>query len=321
MLDELMNALPHRRDPLRVLVVDDQPMNIRVLHGIFRGHLEVLMSTEPEQVMAICREQRPDIILLDVVMPGLGGHELCRQLKACRETREIPVIFVTARNDAEDEALGFECGAVDFITKPIHPVTVMARVKTHLALKLQSDILRSIALIDGLTGVANRRQFDEQFQIGWRRCLRDEHPFSLMLIDLDHFKQYNDHYGHPAGDHCLARIAEALSASVRRPDDLVARYGGEEFACLLPNTPHAGAMDRARVMLNAVRALELEHLQSPTSDLVSVSIGVATVQPDMGVTQAVLLNAADNQLYKAKQGGRNRVCSIELAQPERGNDD
>ncbi|OXY82476.1 diguanylate cyclase domain-containing protein [Oceanimonas doudoroffii] len=312
MFDTLLAGQPKRQAPLRILVADDQPLNIRILHEVFRNEFEVLMTTDSKQVVTICREQNPDLVLLDVVMPGLNGHQVCRQLRALPETRDIPVIFVTAKNTPEDEVLGLESGAVDFITKPINPATVMARVKTHLALKLQNDLLRSIALVDGLTGVANRRRFDEQFLTAWRRCQREQLELSLLLIDLDHFKLYNDHYGHPAGDRCLTRVAGILNETIRRPDDLLARYGGEEFICLLPNTAFEGAQGRAWAMLHAVQDQGLEHAHSPASAVVTISIGAVTMIPQAGDSPETLLNAADKQLYDAKQSGRNQVRGIEL---------
>ncbi|WP_116472945.1 diguanylate cyclase domain-containing protein [Zobellella maritima] len=311
-LEQLLASFPHPVGPLRILIVDDQAVNIRALHEVFRGRFEVLMATNGEQAIALCREQRPDIILLDVVMPGISGHEVCRRLKADPETRNIPVIFVTSQSQEGDEALGLEIGAVDFISKPINPVIVSARVRTHLALKLQSDLLRSIAMIDGLTKVANRRKFDEELDLNWRYCLRERRPLSLVLLDLDYFKQFNDRYGHQEGDHCLISVAEVLSDSVRRPRDLVARYGGEEFVGILPDTDCRGATSRAEVIRAAVKALKIEHLGSAVGKVVTISAGVATQIPDFGSTHQALLAAVDQQLYRAKHDGRDRVCATEI---------
>ncbi|MGO4999576.1 diguanylate cyclase domain-containing protein [Oceanisphaera sp. W20_SRM_FM3] len=311
-LTQLLDAYPHPVGPIRILIVDDQPVNIRVLHQVFRGEFEVLMATSGEQAITVCREQHPDIILLDVIMPGISGHEVCRRLKADPGTRDIPVIFVTSQNQDGDEALGFEMGAVDFITKPINPIIVLARVRTHLALKLQSDLLRSIAMIDGLTKIANRRKFDEELAINWRACQREGHPLSLVLLDLDSFKQYNDTYGHQQGDACLVAVAGVLTQSVRRPHDVVARYGGEEFVCILPETDSLGAMQRAETMRAAVKALAIAHQDSAAGPLVSISLGVATQIPSADSSPEALLAAADAQLYLAKAAGRDRVSAIEL---------
>lgn len=311
-LDDLLSIFPEPVGPLKILIVDDQPVNIRALHGIFRADFEVFMATNGEQAITICRQQRPDIILLDVVMPGISGHEVCRRLKADPATRETPIIFVTSQSEDDDEALGFELGAVDFITKPINPVTVQARVRTHVALKLQTDLLRSFAMMDGLTRIPNRRKFDEAFKLSWRGCVREQQPLSLALIDVDFFKQYNDRYGHQVGDTCLIAVAESLSGTLRRPYDLVARYGGEEFACLLPNTDRSGAQSRGEVMREAVKALEMEHQGSQIGPHLTVSIGIATHIPGPDDVPELLLRQADEQLYKAKQNGRDRVCSIDV---------
>lgn len=294
---------PHARPKL--LVVDDQPVNIRLLHGMFRDEFEVLMATDGAQALQVCREQAPDLVLLDVVMPGLDGHEVCRRLKADGATREIPVIFITGHHDVDDEVKGFELGAVDFISKPINPVITQARVRNHIALKIQSDLLRSIAMLDGLTGVANRRKFDEALDIDWRQCQRDEKPLSLCLVDVDCFKRYNDRYGHQAGDLCLRAVAQALKRALLRPYDSVARYGGEEFVCLLPDVDAAGAMDVAERLLAQVRALQIEHLDNDRRGVVTVSIGVATARPSEGRSAEALLAAADRSLYDAKHAGRD----------------
>ncbi|MFP2768168.1 diguanylate cyclase [Oceanisphaera sp. KMM 10153] len=314
-LTQLLDAFPHPVGPLRILIVDDQPVNIRVLHQVFRDEFEVLMATSGEQAITVCREQRPDIILLDVIMPGISGHEVCRRLKADPDTRDIPVIFVTSQIEEAEEAQGFEIGAVDFITKPVNPVIVSARVRTHLALKLQSDLLRSIAMIDGLTKVSNRRKFDDALAISWRACQREGRPLSLVLLDLDYFKQFNDRYGHQEGDNCLIAVAGALSHSVRRPHDLVARYGGEEFVCILPDTDAQGTAGRVAEIQAAVKALGIEHQGSEIGNLVTISLGVATQVPTSDSTPQALLAAADRQLYRAKQEGRDRVCAIDLTSP------
>ncbi|WP_339465591.1 diguanylate cyclase [Pseudomonas sp. EA_65y_Pfl2_P74] len=301
---------PHKRPKL--LIVDDQPTNIRVLHELFREDCDVFMATSGEQAITVCQAQIPDLVLLDVVMDGVDGHEVCRRLKADPATQDIPVIFVTAKQQDSDEVLGLELGAVDFISKPINPIVVRARVRTHLTLKLQNDLLRSMALLDGLTGVANRRKFDEEISADWRQCYREQKPLSLILADVDFFKRYNDQYGHQAGDSCLRSVAQALSETVRRPYDLVARYGGEEFACLLPTTSYAGAVEIAEKMQANVRALAIEHSTSDADHVVTVSLGVATVTPTGVLAFEALIEAADMQLYEAKNAGRARVASVEL---------
>jgi diguanylate cyclase (GGDEF)-like protein len=185
-------------------------------------------------------------------------------------------------------------------------------VRTHLTLKLQNDLLRSMALMDGLTGVANRRKFDEDISADWRQCFREQKPLSLILVDVDYFKRYNDRYGHLAGDGCLKSVAQALSETVRRPYDLVARYGGEEFACVLPNTGLSGAVEIAEKMQERVRALGIEHSASDVDRVVTISLGVATLTPTGELGFEALIEAADKQLYNAKKAGRARVCSSSI---------
>lgn len=305
--------LPHPHSRPKLLIVDDQPTNIRVLHELFREDSDVFMATSGEQAITVCQAQQPDLILLDVVMEGMDGYEVCRRLKADPATQGIPIIFITAQQQESEELLGLELGAVDFISKPINPVIVRARVRTHLTLKLQSDLLRTMALMDGLTGVANRRKFDEDLSADWRQCFREQKPLSLILADVDFFKRYNDRYGHQAGDGCLRAVAQALAETVRRPYDLLARYGGEEFACVLPNTDLSGAVEIATRMQAGVRALDIEHSASDVDRVVTISLGVATLTPSGDLDFQALIEAADKQLYEAKSAGRGRVCSSSMA--------
>lgn len=301
------------RQKPKLLLVDDQRVNILVLFELFRDECEIFMANDGEQALQSCRTVLPDLVLLDVHIDGLDGYEVCRRLKDDPETRDIPIIFVTAQGEEQDEVHGFELGAVDFIVKPINPVIVKARVKTHLTLKQQTDILRSFALLDGLTGVANRRKFDEELALDWRQCQREQAPLSVILIDVDHFKRYNDRYGHLQGDAGLQAVAKALGSAIRRPYDLLARYGGEEFACVLPNTNLIDAVKIAECMQESVRALKLEHLDSAVDQVLTVSLGVATIVPTAGTTSATVVAEADRQLYQAKQEGRARVSSCSLA--------
>ncbi|KOX99705.1 diguanylate cyclase [Pseudomonas nunensis] len=309
MKPSMETGLPHSHNRPKLLIVDDQPTNIRVLHELFREDFDVFMATSGEQAITVCHVQQPDLILLDVVMEGMDGYEVCRRLKADTATQGIPIIFITAQQQESEELLGLELGAVDFISKPINPVIVKARVRTHLTLKLQSDLLRSMAMMDGLTGVANRRKFDEDISADWRLCFREQKPLSLILADVDFFKRYNDRYGHQAGDGCLKSVARALSETVGRPYDLVARYGGEEFACVLPKTDLSGAVEIAQRMQERVRALGIEHSASDVDRVVTISLGVATLTPSGDLEYQALIEAADKQLYEAKSAGRGRVCS------------
>ena len=296
----------------KLLVVDDQPINIQVMHQIFGGDYQVFMATNGPQAVALCQSNPPDLVLLDIVMPGMDGFEVCSLLKASDLTCNIPVIFVTAHTDAAQETHGLSLGAVDFIAKPVNPAVVRARVKTQLTLKFQSDLLRKLVFLDGLSGVFNRRYFDQQLGVEWARSTRSSSPLSAIMIDVDHFKLFNDCYGHQAGDDCLRQIAVTLKTSLKRPADLVARYGGEEFACILPDTPFSDAMGLANELERKVRALSIPHAQSSVAHVVTVSVGVATRTLDSVDDQAALIGLADAQLYEAKQSGRGRVRGAQL---------
>ena len=292
----------------RLLVVDDQRANIQVLFQAFQADHKVLMATSGEQALALCRSQPPDLVLLDVVMPGMDGFEVCQHLKGDDATKDIPVIFVTGHDDEEAETRGLDVGAVDFISKPINPRIVRARVKTHLTMKRQSDLLRQWVYIDGLTGVCNRRYFDEHVASEWDRAARLGAPLSVGLVDVDLFKRYNDHYGHQAGDECLRRVAAVMKASLRRPTDLVARYGGEEFGLLLPDTDAAGALHLASQIREVLQRAHIEHAASSIAPRLTISIGLCTWVRGVAGSAAALLKAADAQLYLAKSRGRDQAC-------------
>lgn len=293
----------------RLLIVDDEPVNIHSLYPLFADDYEVFMATSGQEALAMCHQNQPDLVLLDVLMPDMDGLEVCRQLKAESDTAAIPVIFVTSQHSPEEESAALAAGAVDFISKPVNPAVVKARVKTHLTLKWQADTLRNLASMDGLTGVPNRRVLDDRLRAEWRSCLRNRKALSLLMIDVDQFKSYNDHYGHLQGDECLKAIAKTLSQNVERSRDVLARFGGEEFVCLLPETDHAGAMHMAERLRQAIESLAIPHEKSTVADVVTVSLGLATQIPLEDSEGLPLLMAADEQLYRAKQHGRNRVMS------------
>ncbi|MDH4100872.1 MAG: PleD family two-component system response regulator [Nitrospirota bacterium] len=290
-----------------VLIVDDIVANLEVLAEVLGDDFEVLVATNGNDALKIAEEQSPDLVLLDIMMPDLDGYETCIRLKENRHTRQIPVIFVTALDREVDEARGLEVGAIDYITKPFSPPIVKARVKNHLELKHQRDILENLAFIDGLTGISNRRQFDRRIEEEWRRASRNGELLSLILIDIDFFKKYNDHYGHLAGDDCLKQVAETLASSLKRPGDAVARYGGEEFACILPQTDAEGVNKLAETLRQAVANLRIPHAASTVTDHVTLSLGVATCSPTPATSPESLVTAADKMLYMAKEEGRNRA--------------
>ncbi|MBE0583255.1 MAG: diguanylate cyclase, partial [Desulfofustis sp.] len=214
----------------RILIVDDEKMNLKVLADLLKDEYVPVLARNGEQaIQHALSETPPDLILLDVIMPQMGGYEVIKYLKNNDKTKNIPVIFVTALSSIEDEEFGLRLGAVDYITKPFSPPIVKIRIRNHLRMVHQYKLLDQLAHLDGLTEICNRRRFEEEFKKEWERSLRNRNPFSLAMIDVDYFKQYNDHYGHAMGDLALQRIAKALSDVLRRPADFIARYGGEEF--------------------------------------------------------------------------------------------
>jgi len=315
MIDPLSSVAALSPTPVKpkLLVVDDQPINIQVMHQIFAGEYQVFMATNGQQAIQLCKTNPPDLVLLDIVMPQMDGYEVCRQLKADPITRDIPVIFVTAHTDTDQETLGLDLGAVDFITKPVVPAVVKARVRTHVTLKQQGDLLRKMVFLDGLLGVFNRRYFDQQLGIELARAHRSGAALSVLMIDVDYFKRYNDTYGHLAGDDCLRRVATAIRSALRRPADIVARYGGEEFSCILPETPLDHATAIASALEQDIRALNIVHASSDVAPVVTVSIGVCCKPAAVVGVAGELVDQADAQLYTAKKSGRARVCSSVLA--------
>jgi diguanylate cyclase (GGDEF)-like protein len=304
---------------MRILIVDDDDDMRKVIRVALEPMaLDFREAVDGVKALQMVRAERPDLVILDIEMPLIDGHEVCRTLKADAATRDIPVIFVTAHGDEVTETRGLDDGAVDFIAKPINAGTVRARVRRHLMLKAESDRLRGWVYVDSLTGLHNRRHFDEQLTAEWGRAVRNNTALSVVLLDVDFFKPYNDRYGHQAGDDCLRRVATALKATLRRPGDLVARYGGEEFACLLPHTDLNGALQVARQLGQQVFAQGIEHADSSAASVVTVSLGVCTKREQASGTAGELLRQADAQLYAAKERGRNQVSGIALGREESG---
>lgn len=300
------------RERPRVLVVDDERLNLNILYGLLKDDYQVMVATSGEQGLKAATKCRPDLILLDISMPDMDGYEVCQRLKQDPITTKIPVIFITAMSESEDETRGLELGAADYITKPFHAAVVRARVNTQIRLKQHSDLLESYAFRDGLTGLANRRAFDDRGHVEWSRCRRTGTPLSAIMIDVDHFKLYNDSYGHGQGDECLRSVARALSSRIQRASDLLARYGGEEFVVLLPDTDHAGALGVGEALREAVEQLRMEHRASKATDHVTISVGVATTLPSDQVHLGGLLEQADAMLYACKAAGRNCVRGVQI---------
>lgn len=293
----------------RILIVDDAMENIQILHQALQDDYDVLFAMNGQKALHIAQHQLPDLILLDAMMPDMDGYAVCAALRADEATRDIPIIFVTALKTPEDETRALSAGAADFISKPVNAAVVRARVRTQLTVKFQADALRELTLTDALTGVANRRAFDERLLAEWRRCARSQMPIALILVDIDHFKNFNDAYGHQAGDACLKKASEAMARAAKRPQDMLARYGGEEFALLLPYEDVSGAETVARRVLEEIAQLAIPHERSSVGPTLTVSMGVASLTPNDRVAPAVLVRAADALLYDAKAGGRNQFKS------------
>jgi diguanylate cyclase (GGDEF)-like protein len=292
-----------------ILIVDDTPLYILLLEEALRKEYRIRVANSGKAAFdIIAKIGAPDLILLDVMMPEMDGYEVCRRLKRSPETNNIPVIFVTAKSDVSDEELGLKLGAADYIAKPFHLPIVVARVKNHINFKIKTDLLESQAMLDGLTSIPNRRRFDETLENEWKRAQRSDTPLSLIMADIDFFKQYNDNYGHGVGDDCLRKVASSLANSVDRPSDLVARYGGEEFAIILPGTDIEGARVIAEHFRSNVEGMRIPHEYSASADTVTLSMGLASCIPDMQASSSELLRQADEMLYQAKKAGRNRVC-------------
>lgn len=294
-----------------ILIVDDEPVNIKALAEAFRSTYRIRFATNGKDALKIALgETPPDLLLLDIRMPGMDGYEVCAELKRNPNTRDIPVIFITAKTMEEDEARGLELGAADYIVKPFSLPIVEARVRTQMELKTQRDMLEKLSVIDTLTGIPNRRYLDQFLDLEWRRCVRKQTPLSVVMIDLDHFNKFNERHGEGAGDACLQQVAKVLAGCARRPAEFVARYGGEEFVAVLPESdPHSSEMV-AEIMRKKVEQLEVFH--GPSSLRSTISIGVATMIPQRHSSPKVLLEVADRLLYEAKGAGRNCIKKLDL---------
>lgn len=291
----------------KVLVIDDVEMNASLISGVVSNLCEVLTASSGTQGLAMAQQYRPELILLDVMMPEMDGYEVFRQLKNDPRTAQIPVIFLTGVSDLSAEEVGLNMGAVDFIAKPFRVAVLLARVRNHLELAHKHHVLEGLSHSDSLTGIANRRHFNAMLAREFGRMQRNHQDLALLMLDVDDFKSFNDHYGHLRGDECLQQVATCIAQCLGRPGDLVARYGGEEFVCLLPETDSKGALKLAHKIQAAIAQLQIPHLQSRTDAFVTVSMGVAAAPATALGNGQQLLALADERLYRAKNGGRNRI--------------
>jgi diguanylate cyclase (GGDEF)-like protein len=288
-----------------ILIVDDSPEVIRFLSMLLSDQAGINFATRGEEGLALARKLRPDLILLDVALPDIDGFEVCRRLKSDMDTSGIPVLFVTAGSDVASEVMGLEIGAVDFLAKPLNPPIVRARIRTQLALRAQTQQLEAMVNKDGLTGIFNRRYLDSQLTAEVARHRRQRLPMAVALIDVDHFKRYNDSLGHQRGDECLQAVARTLEAATRRPGETVARYGGEEFVVLMPACSAVEADRYGNWIRERIAAINLPHPDSPTAKRITISAGIAAGVPDSSHDAASILALADQALYVAKNDGRD----------------
>lgn len=334
-----VNMIQPKRSPsskIKILVVDDHLDNLDLLSTIcvLKGY-EVRQCDRAELAVELAATYIPDLILLDVCMPEMDGFTVCKMLKYNHATQDIPIIFISGLNDIEDKAQAFKFGGDDYITKPFQDEEIILRIEKQLTLYyLQTELkarnqrltaevkkhqdaeiellqlnrrLSKLAMMDGLTNVANRYQFDQTLTKEWQRGQREQFDLSLILADIDYFKLYNDRLGHQAGDLCLKQVARAISKAVQRPGDLVARYGGEEFAIILPRTTAKNALQVAEKIREQIKKLSLIHPKSPVAKYISLSLGVTSIVPSSMYTKEQLLMIADKALYQAKDRGRNRA--------------
>jgi diguanylate cyclase (GGDEF)-like protein len=297
----------------KVLVADDDAINREVLGELLKPDYTVVLARNGVQTLERAARHLPDLILLDVMMPDMDGYEVLRRLRGDPQTAHIAIIFISGLDRPEDEANGLKMGASDYIVKPFNQTVVMARVALHLQVVRQRRMLERLANIDGLTELANRRRFDEIYEQEWQRAIQSGRPLSLALLDIDAFKQFNDRYGHPAGDRALRSVARTADAAMHRPGDLAARYGGEELLLLLPETDAQSAHAMAEALRAAIAGLAIPHEASSVAPVLTVSIGGATFDPAGNEQPFELFEAADAQLYRAKQAGRDQVWWRALA--------
>lgn len=290
-----------------ILVVDDEVANIEILCAILDAEYEICFALSGAQAIEVARKSQPDLILLDIVMPGLDGYQTCLRLKQDPALSHLPVIFTTALDASESEVRGLSVGAIDYVTKPFQPVVLRQRVGNHVQLKQLRDQLASLAMTDALTGLANRRTLEGRLQAERDRMARIDGTLSVIMLDIDCFKAFNDGYGHPEGDRCLRAVGQVLDRKVQRAGDLCARYGGEEFACVLPDVGHGGAMRLGERLRAAIEELAIPHAFSPSGAVVTASVGVASGGCASGFPAGAWIAAADRMLYRSKHLGRNRV--------------
>lgn len=307
---------------MKILLVEDSATLRHAMSSYIRafGH-DPLIASSGEEALQIVDKTPVDMIVMDVEMPGLDGFETTRLIREWLGDHWIPIIFVTGKSEDEDLEHGINAGGDDYLIKPVSQVILKAKIQameriTNMRDQLNqlNQDLKNLSQIDGLTQLYNRRTFEEKAHEHWRLATRSKDPLAILLLDIDHFKLFNDYYGHPAGDECIKLVSSALQKCLNRPSDLVARYGGEEFIVMLPNTPQDGAYHVAEHIRKTVEKLNLKHRASTSSDRVTVSIGGSVVNFTTGSSLQQQISLADKALYESKQCGRNR-STVKLYNP------
>ncbi len=299
-----------KRERYSILIVDDEKTNLDVLSAILGTEYKINVAKSGIAAIKKSVALVPDLILLDVVMPDLSGFDVLVEIRNNPVTHFIPVIMVTGLSTIEDQETGFAIGANDYITKPFSNTIVKARVKQQIENVKHIRMIEKLGMFDPLTDIPNRRHFDTLMEREWGRSVREKQSISILMIDADNFKKYNDTYGHPQGDVLLQHIARIIASNTaRRATDFIARIGGEEFVVALPNTPLDGAVIVAEKIRKAVEELSIPTIRGDSITKATISIGVASLEPAVGDDTQALIAAADKKLYEAKQTGKNKVCS------------
>lgn len=293
----------------KLLIVDDSRLQAAQLKSILEDEYEVTVAQTGEEGLRFAKDGNFSLILLDVVMPGMDGFELLKMLQEEIVTQSVPVILITSLSDVQNEQYGLILGAVDYITKPFNPLIVKARVNTHIKLYNYRRQVEYQSMTDQLTGIPNRRQHDQYSVTKWKEASRLQVPFSICMFDIDHFKAYNDTFGHPAGDKVIAAVAKTAASYLKRSTDFLARYGGEEFVAFLIGDNSRKAFEYVKKIRQAIEDLHIPHAPS-VSQWVTVSIGGTTVIPQVESSYDFHLKVADAMLYDAKKLGRNRVIWV-----------
>lgn len=299
--------------PVTVLIVDDDKFNRAVLAELLKDECRLLLAKDGPSALNILAQEDVSLVLLDVSMPGMDGYEVLQRIKASSRTADVSVIFITGMSKEADEERGLLLGAADYVQKPIRPSIVKARIRVHLKLVMQRRELERLSLQDGLTGIANRRYFDDALDRSLRQAARDREALGIAIIDVDHFKQYNDHYGHGAGDEALRSVARVIDTFAQRPGDVAARYGGEEFVLLMPGQAAGEFAEALEALRTAIISEDIAHARSTTASVLTISGGATFTAPRDETTAQFLLEQADKLLYQAKQNGRNKIMIRDFA--------